>query len=135
MTQGLGSMLWDSFREHLELAVVQHPGESMEDIEHLRGRVRNGSAMVIQIFEGIEPVAIAVVEFLELRDGKALHVRYLSGNGMDGWLDELHAKLGEIARAYHCQWISLTGRMGWKKALSRLGYNPIAIQLRAEVAA
>jgi hypothetical protein len=129
----VGKMLWDSFRDQLELAVMQHPGEHPEDLDALREEVAKGKLMVVQIFEGVEAVAVALLEFVKLRDGSALHVRYLSGNGMGGWLDELHEKLQEIARAYDCQWISLTGRMGWQKELKRLNWNPVAIQMRAEV--
>jgi len=133
MPPEVANMLWDEFKDHLALAVIEHPGETIEDLERLRTRVRTGTAMILQIWDGLELSAVALIEFQDLRDGKCLHVRYLSGNGMDGWLDELHQRLGEIARVYDCEWIGLTGRMGWRKALAKLDYNPVAIQLRARV--
>lgn len=126
-------MLWEDFKEHLELAINEHPGECVERLEDIRRDVKTGKAMVIEIFNGHELLAVGVLEQVELNDGRTLHVRYLQGNGMETWLDELHAKLYELAKAYGCKWISLTGRLGWKKALQRLNWNPIAIQLRAEV--
>ncbi len=130
-------MLWEHYREMLELAAIEHPAETPENMAELRARVRRGDALLMGIYEGgVEaPVAAAVVEIVETRDGRTLHVRYLAGEGMGQWLDELHARLEEVARGYDCRWISLVGRMGWRRELRRFDFNPVAIHLRAEVAA
>lgn len=134
LTPEIANMLWDDFRGMMELAAIEHPHESPEDIEHLRTLVRQDKAKLIAIVDGLGKVmAAAVCELVEFRDGRSLHVRYLAGEHMGQWLDELHCKLGEVATGYRCEWISLTGRLGWKRELSKLGYNPIAIQLRARV--
>ena len=133
LTPEIAVMLWQDFREHLELAVATHPGERPADMEEVRESVKKGQALVLQIYDGMDLLAVAVVEKVEMRDGRCLYVRYLGGERMDEWLDELHARLEEVARVYSCRWIGLTGRMGWKKALAKLGWNPVAIQLRAEV--
>ena len=126
-------MMWDQFKPYLLLAVNEHPCESMEDLTGLREDVAEGRAMLVGMYSGAQMVAAGVVELVELSDGRSLHVRYLGGNGMDEWIDELHARLKDVAQEYGCRWISLTGRMGWRKVLKRLDYNPVAIQLRAEV--
>ena len=68
-------MLWDSFRDQLQLAVMEHPGEHPEDLDLLREEVAKGNLMVVQIFDGLEAVAVALLEFVKLRDGSSLHVR------------------------------------------------------------
>jgi hypothetical protein len=128
------SMMWDSFRDHIELAMATHPGEVAEDLQDLRKDIVAGRAKLLQVWDGVEVIATAVLELQRLRDGDTLHVRYLAGECMDLWLDDLHMKLEQLARQNGCKWISLTGRMGWKRELKRLDYNPVAIQLRAEVA-
>lgn len=131
---GMADMMWEQFKGHLELALIQHPSETVEDLEDLRCRVRSGEAEIIQVFDAMEQLAVALIEFEQFRDGKTLHVRYLQGDRMECWLDMLHARLEEIARLHDCKYISLTGRAGWRKTLRHLGFNPVAIQLRAEVA-
>lgn len=130
----VANMMWEQFKDHLELAMIQSPTDTAENMEALRTDIRNNKAMLMQIWDGCELVATAVLEFTEYRDGKSLHIRYLGGEGFTVWRDELHERVEEMARAHDCKWISLSGRAGWKRELAGLGFNPVAIELRAEVA-
>lgn len=122
--------LWDASLPLLARAVEEHPGEFPECLDGLRDSVGTGRRMLVHIYEGPALLAVALLEFERLRDGDCLYVRYLGGQRMDEWLHELHARLGEIARAYDCAWVGLTGRLGWRKALAGLGWEPVAIQMR-----
>lgn len=124
-------VIWNEFKHYFELAALEHP-ESV-DMEDVRARVADGRMMSIGIFDGVSMIAGAAVELYDARDGKTLHVRYLAGEHMEMWLEELQARLFEIAAAYGCRWLSLTGRQGWRKRLSNMGWNPVAIQMRCEV--
>lgn len=131
MVQGEALALWSQYAEYFEQAAMEHP--EAFDLEELRRDVASGKLMTIGIFDGVSMVAGACVELCELREGKTLHVRYLAGDHMEMWLTELHERLQEIARAYGCRWLSLTGRRGWQKRLKVLGWGPVAIQMKCEV--
>jgi len=124
-------ILWEQFAQYFEKAALEHPQKF--DLEELRGQVARGDVMTIGIFDGVSMLAGAAVELYEARDGLTLHVRYMAGDHMEMWLEEMQARLVEIARAYGCRWLSLTGRQGWRRELAKMGWNPIAIQLRCEV--
>jgi len=126
-------VLWNDCVPELARAIEQHPAEWFESLDEMRESVATGERMLIQVLEAGEVLAVALVEFQELRDGKCLHVRYLGGHRMDEWLDEMHARLGEIGRAYGCKWVGMIGRYGWKRALAELGWRTVAITMRAEL--
>lgn len=129
----LAEMMWSDLKPYIEQALIRHPGETLENMDWIRNQIKTQQFLLLQIWDGFELSAVAVLEFVKLVDGKCLHIRYLSGDGLDAWVDQLHEKLTEIAKAHDCEWISLTGRLGWKKALRHLNWNPVAIQLRARV--
>jgi hypothetical protein len=130
-TGDLALILWKQFADYFEKAALEHPAPY--SLEEMRAKVADGSMLSVGIFDGVGMIGAAGVEIVEQRDGRTLHVAYLAGDSMEMWLEEMQARLIEIARAYDCRWLSLTGRQGWRKTLARLGWNPIAIQLRCEV--
>ena len=132
MLQGDALMFWDQYAEHFERAALEHP--EAFDMAEIRADVAAGKLMTVGIFDGVSMIAGACLELVEMREGKTLHVRYLAGNDMETWLEELQARLREIAAAYGCRWVSLTGRRGWAKRLEVMGYQTVAVQLQCEVA-
>lgn len=126
-------VLWEDSVPALASALEQHPAEWFETLDEMRESVAIGERMLVQVIEAGEVLAVALLEFQELRDGRCLHVRYLGGHRMGEWLPEMHARLGEIGRAYGCRWIGLIGRYGWKRALQQLGWKTVAITMRAEL--
>jgi len=126
-------MLWPTFAEQLRRAVLEHPGEHEATMTELRTQVRKGHAMIVQAYIEDQIEAIGLIEFVDLRDGKMLHIRYLAGEGMAEWLDDLYQLLVTIGKEYGCSWLGLTGRCGWKKVLSDMGFKTVALQMRAEL--
>jgi len=133
LPSGTALELWDSFKPRLIEAVNAHPAESETDLEEVRTDVRRGKATVLQIYEQRKLLAVAVVELLDLSDGRSLHVRYLAGDGMDAWMDKLEARLQDMARDYGCVWVSIIGRLGWYKALKSHGFVAVSMELRKRV--
>lgn len=124
---------WDDFKGYFETAALEHP--QTYNLAELRQLVADEKLLSIGIFDGEQTmVAAAAVELYHAQDGRTLHVRYLAGGEMNEWLDELMARLIEIARAYNCRWISQTGRQGWQRVLAKkFGWKTVAIQMRCEV--
>ena len=126
-------MLWDQFKPYLEQATSR--GENRADAltAEVRDAVRAGRLLLVHIFDALETQAVAACELVELNDGRTLHVRWLGGSNIDGWIDELHEGLRTLANANKCKWVTLNGRPGWQKMLKSHGMTPVAITLRAEV--
>ena len=125
-------MFWDQFKPYLERATLRTPTVQPID-ERTRAAVRDGRLMLVQVYDAMETQAVAACELVELNDGRSLHVRYLSGENISAWIDELHEGLRVLANANKCKWVTLTGRPGWQKLLKSYRMNPVAITLRAEV--
>ncbi len=126
-------MLWDHFKPYLERATLRRATRADEFGADARELVRDGKLMLVHIFDALETQAVAACELLELNDGRALHIRWLGGSNIDGWIDELHEGLRTLANANKCRWVTLNGRPGWRKILKSHGMTPVAITLRAEV--
>jgi hypothetical protein len=126
-------MLWDHFKPYLERATERAGFEAGQINEAAREQVRDGRLMLVHIFDALETQAVAACELVELNDGRSLHVRWLSGSNIEGWIDEIHEGLRTLANANNCKWVTLNGRLGWRKLLKSHGMTPVAITLRAEV--
>lgn len=129
----LANMLWPTFVDRIKEAMSTHPSELLDTLPELRTDIRLGRSLVVQMYEDAEVCAIAVIEMVEQTDGRMLYIRYLAGEGMEHWLPELHELMTTVARQFGCNWFGLTGRLGWVKALKVYGFEPVAIELRAEV--
>ena len=126
-------MLWDHFKPYLEKATKRAGNLSATLTEDTRTAVREGRLIMVSIYDALETQAVAACELVELNDGRALHVRWLSGTNIEGWIDDMHEGLRVLANANNCKWVTLNGRVGWRRILKAHGMTPIAITLRAEV--
>ena len=129
---GNADLFWSEFKPYLERAALRSDHEQPID-ERTRELVKAGKLMLVQVYDALETQALAACELIELRDGRSLHVRYLSGSNVEAWTDELHEGLRVLANTNKCKWVTLTGRPGWQKALKAYGMKTVSITLRAEV--
>jgi hypothetical protein len=120
-------------RPLLLLAAAEHPSETEADVEECLAAAATGEALVILIRDDARILAAALCEIQPLRDGDALHVRYLGGRGMEAWLDRFLACLDTVARGEGCGWVSMTGREGWRRTLGSHGWAQVAVTMRGRV--
>ena len=133
--RGFAEVMWDSFKPYLERALADAPLE-VTTMDAIRREIRTETLMLLQIADGQGTRAICGLRFVPHRDGsKVLHIAYLSGDSHEMWIDELHQYIWDLARARGCKWISLTGRPGWRKLITKLDDYPrtVAVHLMAEV--
>ena len=132
MTDGEAGANFDAVRPYLERAAEFAPYDRI-DWEQQRAKVARGDALLVEITHGGERVAVAFLEMVRGREGDCLSVRWLSGAGMGGWLALLWSGLQDIARAYGCKYVAVTGRPGWSRALRGLGFRDLFRIVQAEV--
>lgn len=56
-------------------------------------------------------------------DGDCLVICLMGGKGLLTWGYALEKDLQELAKAYHCRKIKVSGRKGWEKLLAPLGFK------------
>jgi hypothetical protein len=110
----------DANRKHIE-AALDHGGNThtFEDIKKmiLEGR--------LQIWPGKK--GCAVTEIITYPRKKVLHV-FLYGGELDEAVDMIDSAEA-WGRAQGCSGLTLSGRMGWQRALAEHGFKPVLITL------
>jgi hypothetical protein len=119
-------------RPYLERAAAFAPLDLI-DWDDARLECQKGNALLLQVAHGQELVAYAYLEMRRGSQGDALTVRWLGGVGMREWLGLLWESLQDIARAYGCRWVVVSGRRGWRKTLAPLGFRDAMWTGSAEV--
>lgn len=111
-------------RKHIEAALEYSGGTHLfEDVERgiLEGRMQIWPA----------PNSCAVTELVEHARKKVLNV-FLAGGDMDELIDMI-----ESAAAWGgtqgCTSLTLSGRKGWERALSKTGFKPLHIVMEREI--
>lgn len=83
--------------------------------------------------KGGDPIAAAVSELNRTPRGHIVHGRLLAGKGMALWVDELIDCIAEHARYVGAIGITITGRKGWSRVLSRRGWRERAVVMERQL--
>ncbi len=122
----------DCFRPMIADALAKSPLSSDEPHAVL-DKIMATQAMLLQIDNGTELLACAVVELAQGKAGPLLHVYAVAGVRMNEWLDTFIDKLRAIAAKLGAVAISMTGRPGWCKELPSYGFQTELITMTARV--
>lgn len=71
--------------------------------------------------------------FEEEKDGRALHVWSIGGEGLTHWLGAFLEYLEEVARVERCDSIKFGGRDGWERVLRNSGFKTESVIMRRAV--
>ena len=107
------------WREGLTEAMAGDTGG--KGYEDLVAGVESGDLRAIAV--GTEAV---VVMSLETEPNRHLHLWAITGRDMDKWLAPLQAGLVRIAKEVGAERITCGGRIGWQKALRKLGWQVVS---------
>jgi hypothetical protein len=77
------------------------------------------------------PDACAVTEIIVYPRKKTLHI-FLAGGNMDTIVD-MDESAVHYAKAIGCDGVSVAGRKGWQKVLSKKGYSPFIVSLAKDI--
>ena len=95
--------------------------------------ITTGAAVLHTIDIGVKRRAVFVTYVKQRKDGMALHVWQLGGDGMDAWLKPFLDYLTNWASIWGCELVTFGGRKGWQKALARHGYKTESVQMSLRV--
>lgn len=114
--------MWRVYEPYVERACAESYAASDNEVDVQR-RIIDGEMLLIQIGTDCGMLACAVLEVIDTKDGQALHVMGLAGEGMEFWLDDFIDFLQATARHLECESVTATGRKGWEKRLARYGFE------------
>ena len=123
---------FDQYWHYLEKA-IEHDVAGNMDAESIRGNIENKHFHVIEIrtIDGLN--GVACLEVIRRERGHLLNVVLLGGESMSDWLEGLIEELTFIAKGLDCVGVVCLGRLGWGKALSDFGFNPVQTMMLLEV--
>jgi len=124
--------LWPYYEEWLERACDYSILEG-ETVDSLRADLISGDKLMAEIGNDDGAMAVAVLQIIATKEGKALHVVALAGESMHIWLDDFIAFLRTTAKGLGCSGVTLTGRKGWVKELQRYGFEYLYCNMRMKV--
>lgn len=61
-----------------------------------------------------------------------LNVIWSGGEGIELALEEFNRIADHLAESFECEWIEMTGRVGWKRMLKPFGFTEASVTLKRE---
>jgi|GEM_PF-4321136 len=92
------------------------PGEALN-------KIADCSAVLLQIDDGRELLAVCLVELIPGKVGQLLHVYALAGSQRERWLGKLIERLKKTAQEMGAASVSMSGRPGWLRELPQYGWR------------
>lgn len=112
---------WPVIRRHVTSAVDKFPG--VESVEQVKDRLFMGAYIALEIRDELDNLGAAVLGFGANDDLRQLNILFIGGENMELWIEQLDRKIVELAKDWSCNQIVCTGRHGWKKTVTPLGYK------------
>lgn len=107
-------------RQHIEAALEY--GGNTHTFDDVRDMIIAGR---LQLWHGDR--ACAVTEIIEYPRKKVLHC-FLAGGDMDQIIDMIDSAI-KWGKTQGCESLTLSGRMGWQRALAKHGFKPVLMTL------
>lgn len=112
---------WPSIRRHITAAVEKFPG--VESVDRVRDQLFMGAYVALDIRDELATLGAAVLGFGANDDLRQLNILFIGGENMELWIEKLDRKIVGLAKRWGCNQIVCTGRHGWKKTVTPLGYK------------
>ena len=97
----------------------------------LRDQVSTGFARVLVCSDDDKLISATIVQLHKnVLDERILHVVATAGQDGDDWFPILFEGLKDMARAEECDAITMSGRPGWARKLTRYGFKTDHVHMR-----
>lgn len=127
---GLDLSMWDYVKTGLQEAFLLDVGRmSMDDV---KDALENKEMQLWGIHNG-KLLAVMVTQIVNYPQLRALKVVAVYGTDMDEWLDVLIKTIEEYGGENGCHLLEFTGRKGWEKTLSKLGWGNTQIMMSRSI--
>ena len=124
---------WDEIEPHMARALSYDTYNTIS-VAQLKDQVSNGWARVLICGEDSRILAVTVAQrYRGHDDERLLHVIATGGEESHRWLARLSDHLNAMAASEKCTAVTMAGRPGWARKLTKLGYRTDMISMRREV--
>lgn len=113
--------IWDQVKDQIQDALSHSKGELT--LPTLLDRLLNKQALLLVAADGMDILASITCELVETESGRVCHIITAGGKNADSWLDEWYNQIVPIAKDQGCVRLSVNGRKGWEKKLSKYGFE------------
>jgi len=122
---------WDTIKPFISRALEHSLKEySADDLKH---KMIKGEYLLLGFYDGGKILAIVSAELLTYPRKKIVNIVTAAGSNMDSWLDEWWNAITVLAKEQGADEITVSGRVGWLKALKKYGfkrqYTVLAVKL------
>lgn len=123
---------WPYYRERINDAMAQSM-RAADCYDEVCEKLADYTAHLVEIEVAGQPRAVAVIDRLDRKDGTALNVWGISGEGMADWLAPFVDYLKAQAQRLEFQYLTCGGRLGWEKALKPTGWTKAAVIMECRI--
>lgn len=132
----LPASMLSSFKQRLlpmiDRVVERSHGE--QSSEALWQMVVDGNAVILTASRDTEIIGVVVASRQVYQSGMAaLYCDAVAGDDLEEWMPKMVETLAVLAKTYHCQRVTGTGRKGWCKYLEKFGFETIHQTMALEV--
>lgn len=116
---------WDELGERFDRALEFDPYQ--DGAANILAKIAIEQCLILDVNEGQAVIAMEVSTGHEVR---SMNLVACEGEGVDDWLESALFTCEEIARSQQCDFVSICGRVGWRRKIQKLGYREISTILR-----
>lgn len=113
--------LWDEVKVQIGSALEYTRGEL--DLDQVLKDLEKNRCLLMLIIENSVILGSIVIEFVQMAKVKVAHIIACGGERVDDWLYDWWEEFLPVAKEQNCTRVSVSGRPGWVKKLSCLGFK------------
>lgn len=116
-------LIWDKILPCLDKVIAQAPDDITRD--GAKGRLKDGSNLLIAVVEGESIIAINIINVEVLDTGKKiLFISATGGERLEEWMEEFLKMADEIAKSLGCFEVrGSASRKGWLRVIKSYGWE------------
>jgi len=127
---GLDLRYWEDVKEPLQKAFLLDEGRM--SINDVKDALEAQRMQLWGIHDGTLR-AVMITQIINYQQLRALSVVAVAGKEMDTWLDVLIKAIEEYGAENGCHILEFTGRKGWEKVLTKLGWGNTQIRMTRSI--
>ena len=125
-------LVWGKVAVMLARGIEHSNGELT--YESVKEKCEEGALLLLTIEKENVIIAACTVEQRTFETGKkVLYLTVGGGAETEGWMQEMHPVLDQLAQVHGCDEIYVIGRPGWERKLKQFGYSKIHTILSRKV--
>ena len=100
-------------------------------VDKMKHQIQTGYARTLLCADDDRLLSVTIIQlYKNTHDERILHVGCTAGEDSNAWLGTLIDTLQELAREQQCDAVTMSGRPGWARKLTKYGFKTEQVQMR-----